>query len=112
MKQPSTEKKKYTAKTKSGGNVDVTAKSKSDAASGSGAWKGRGSYKGRTSTDKYGKLSGITTHAGKYMATPGPVARKAAKKIMDRDRKLFVADSTAIAQRNTRVAEAKPKERK
>jgi hypothetical protein len=96
MKQPDKDKARpYTIKTKDGGKASVTKKSVADAKSNSGAFAERPAYKGKEVTNKDGKLAGIKTNAGKYTATPGPVARKAGKKVLERDKAMHKQDSTS-----------------
>lgn len=109
MKQPNKEKKTHTIKTRSGGKADVTKKAVDDAKAKKGAFQERPAYKGKEHKNKEGKLSGITTHAGNYMATTGPVARRKAKKDLERDKALHKQDSTQHSATIKRFQSAKKK---
>lgn len=101
-KMPTDPKKKkstakpYTVKSNKGSTA-VSKQAVDSAKAKTGAFEPRPAYSGKAHTNKDGKLSGITTHAGKYMSTPGPVQRRKAEKTLEYDKKMHQADSTKQA---------------
>jgi len=98
MTQPSKDKKKspktHTMTTKSGGKIEVTKKSVDDAKAKTGAFEERPAYGGKEHKNKDGKIYGTTSHAGLFTRATNPVARRKAKKALEKDKALHKADST------------------
>jgi len=84
----------------------VTSKSVADAKSKSGVFKSRPAYKGKESK------SGVTTHDGTFHKVTGPVSRRAARKVLAKDKALYGASSAAHSARTNRFATAKRRKSK
>ena len=83
------------------GKTPVSSKSVSDARSGKGVFKQRPSYKGKETK------GGVTTHDGTFHRVTGPVSRRAARKILAKDKALHGADSRSQSDRINRFATAR-----
>lgn len=102
MKQPDKSKKKtHTIKTKSGSKASVTSKSVKDAKAKKGAFKERPAYKGKE------MKSGTVSHSGKFTRTTNPTSRRAARKVLEKEKRVYQRDSTAHSQTIKRFAKAK-----
>lgn len=102
-------KKTHTAKTASGGKVDLRSKTVADAKAGKGAYTPPVAYKGKEIRDSRGNLSGVKTHSGEYIRATDPVSSKRASKALAYDKKLQAHRASQKADRNKRTAEAKVK---
>lgn len=110
MKQPNKDKKKtHTMKAKSGGKIEVSQKTVKDAKAKTGSFKERPAYKGKEHKNKDGKIYGTTSHAGVFKRATSPVARRKAKKALQRDKAIHKQDSTAHSARIKRFQSAKLK---
>lgn len=99
------QKKKSTPKThmvkSPSGNTPVTSKSVKDAQAKRGVFKERPAYKGKETA------AGVKTHDGTFHRVTGPVSRRAARKILEKDRALHRVDSTSQNKRVNRFATAR-----
>ncbi len=103
-KGPGKKGKKKTHKIEQNGGKSssvVGAKSVKDAKSKRGLFKQKPAYKGKETK------AGVTTHDGKFHQVTGPVARRAARKMLTKDKALHKQDSTKHSKRIKRFATAK-----
>lgn len=94
---------------RSGAKYEASQKSVDDAKAGTGQYTPATKYKGKEHKDSGGNIYGVTTNAGKFIRTPGPVQRAKASKTMASDKAKFDEQSRVRTNRNTAMKKAEKK---